>query len=216
MPDKTTLITDFLDTLYPNRSFDTTNAKSLHKHHLEYLTERLNSTVPDDATVSEYRSAIRTQTLDNDAKTTPFGKTELRNLSRAIRDKNHLDAPTVLPALKTRLIETDINTVKINGTEYSIAGHDYKQDGCSAPGYDGYLLIHLNDDYRLAAFINWDSDGCTYHTSLALEQRKGYDPYVKWKKETYVHTLEFPDTDIDTIKSYPDPDQVKTQQTLGV
>lgn len=181
---------DLLNTVRNDREIATGVERHLYKHELETIHQEL---VPDRDTPNNRAGILQSlrahTSLDTDRGEKELTKYEIRQLGREIENGRRLGADAVLSILE-QAATAGADRLVVNGDPYACHGIEMIQ-GCSAPGYEGYRVAHLEDDHRVVGFIDWDPDNCYYDIGAALEHRTGHDPYYKWKRDAYITSLDW-------------------------
>ena len=194
MVSRTTRLADTLEALQktPVDTDTLSKHRTIHQDELQTIATQLEIPLEKNSpTTPHYRQAIRNHLdhLSNSkSPNTPFSTDELRDLSRALNATQWFSATDVLQVLE-HCHDTARLEIGVNGTTYTVAEYDEQRD-INAPGYEGYLAAVFKQDKRLIAFHDWNNDGCYYKTGAALERKTGHIPYVRWKRDAYITSLD--------------------------
>ncbi|WP_302083654.1 hypothetical protein [Salinibaculum rarum] len=194
MVTRATRLRDLLDRLNINHTVTPSDGTSrgLRKAELKRLYAELDIPGHATGTVADLRDGIREYALETKNKngSSRFSTGELRALGRTLETENeYLSAVDVLDVFGDSLPVVG-DQITVNDTAYTVTGVDREDDAVS-DAYDAYILVFLDDDYRLALFHeNWDGDICRYRTSAAVEEQHRDPPYQRWRKAAYVTTVD--------------------------
>lgn len=169
---------------------DSLDHRSVHKDEMiEILGIIGEPTDWSDAKVPELRDEIRDIINYKTRKSgsSQFASRELYNINRAIDSAQRLEAENI----DIRWLSLIGDTITVNGVNYTVDDAHVNQDAHPDALYESYDMIELSPDrWRIMVLYDLDTDECKYKSSVVLEKAHDYGPYKRWKKDSYVKSIE--------------------------
>jgi len=184
--------------------------RPMHKNEIQRVCRFLD--LDTDGTVPELRDRLRDEYIPKDcfgtwrdpkdekAGSSEFSAIELRRLTSEVKYARRLDAKEVdiwndIPTVSRELtIETEDNTYT---GEFVGKQRDPWKDSWGDERYSEYEMYRLaghrfsdGRQRRLMVLRDLDTDACKYTGSVVLERKRDYGPYERWKKQSYVRSID--------------------------
>lgn len=191
----------------------------LYKGELLEACLMLDLDVDAENTMAQMRRELREHLELNESKSmhSILSNREMFKVGRAINEYRTMEAHEIVAETHPGQDPTEDRIhfgwdqrIEINGEEYTVQRTKWTDDVHEDAGYEAFSSVMLDDDRtRMVLFFGWDPDNCRYRHSAALEERRGYEPYKRWKKVDYIKDIDIDFSMRNRLEKLEEGDEIK-------